>query len=563
MSVIHLTQIKAQVYKLFDKSIDLSDVVTPSTSAEQQANLFLSRALAAYALHYLSGIEPAVTALAVTDGGKDNGIDALLYDEGDRRFYIVQSKWIHSGTGEPENGDIKKFVAGVRDLFNLQWDRFNTKINAKRGFVMAALNDPNTRYEIVVVYTSVNKLSEPSARDLKDLADEMNDASELLAITTLRQQDLYSSLTAGLSGEPISLEVGLRSWGRLDAPHSAYYGQVDGAQIASWWTKYRYRLFTKNLRGVLGDTEVNDEIRGTIDKTPELFWYYNNGITLTAKKVAKTMVGGADTTHGTFHCSDVSIVNGAQTVGSIGKYAVASLEKVSKVFVPFRIISLEHDDANFGESVTKTNNRQNRIENRDFVSQDPEQNRIKTELAVEGIQYHLIRSELTSKTPNSFDLVESTTALACASGDISVVVQLKREIGKLWENLDKAPYKQLFNASINGIYVWRCVQLQREIDSALEKIATAALGKSGREYGVAIHGNRVTSALVFKRLEPKKFLDPGFPFQDVMSSGTALNFSRKSYEKLLKNVASDYGNAMIPTLFKNQTKCKDLYSKSL
>jgi len=142
---------------------------------------------------------------------------------------------------------------------------------------------------------------------------------------------------------------GLRSWGRIEAPHAAYYGQVDGAQVASWGTKYRSRLFAKNLRGVLGDTEVNDEIRGTIEKNPEMFFYDNNGITLTAKKLAKTMFGGADTTHGTFHCTDVSIVKGAQTAGSIGKYATVSLEKAAKVFVTSHYLTRTRRSELWGE----------------------------------------------------------------------------------------------------------------------------------------------------------------------------------------------------------------------
>jgi hypothetical protein len=563
MSIIHLNQIRNQVHKLFDGKINLTDVVSATTNAEQAENFFLSRGLAAYALHYLAGVDPSVAAGAVTDGGDDNGIDAILNVDADRRLYIVQSKWIHSGVGEPENGDIKKFVAGVRDLFNLQWDRFNSKIKAKERIVRTALSDPNTRYEIVVVYTGINRLAEPSTRDLNDLALEMNDASELLSVSPLNQTDLYGSLAAGISGEPINLEIGVRAWGRVEALHPAYYGQVDGGQIASWWTKYRSRLFTKNLRGVLGDTEVNDEIRTTIDKNPDLFWYFNNGITLTAKKVAKTMMGGGDTGFGTFHCSDVSIVNGAQTVGAIGKYAAISEEKVKKLFVPFRVISLESSDVTFGETVTKTNNRQNRIENRDFVSLDPEQNRLKTELAVEGIQYHLMRSETTTKGSTAFDLIDSTTALACGSGDVALVVQLKREIGKLWENLERGPYKQLFNASMNGIYVWRCVQLQRLIDEVMEQLAASALTKGGREYGVAVHGNRIVAALTFAKLNPKPFADPAFDFKSALDPRIVAGTVQKVYESLLREVTSRYANAIIPTLFKNQTKCKDLYGRCL
>jgi hypothetical protein len=559
MSVIHLTQIKDQLKKLFEGKIDLSDVVGPNTQADQKENFFLTRSLAAYALYYLAGATEIEAANAITDGGDDNGIDAIYYDERERRLYLVQSKWIHSGSGEPENGDIKKLVAGIRDLFNLLFDRFNEKINAKREIVLRALTDTGTRYEVVVVYTGVNKLAEPSSRDLADLVNEMNDATEVLSSTTLNQTDLYNSLTVGISGEPINLEIGLKSWGRVETPQAAYYGQVDGGQISAWWAKYRSRLFTKNLRGVLGDTDVNDEIRITIDKMPELFWYFNNGVTLICKKVAKTMVGGADTTYGTFVGSDVSVVNGAQTVATIGKFGSSSADKVERILVPVRLISLENAHEQFGGSVTKTNNRQNRIENRDFVSLDPEQTRIRTELALGSVEYHLMRSEGVTRGANSFDLVESTTALADASGDIGLVVQLKREIGKLWENVDRAPYKQLFNPHVNGIYIWRCVQVQREIDSSIEMLVSSAEGRVGKKYGMAVHGNRVIAALVFSSLMPKQFSNPAFAFEDFCRKSDIPKLVENARNNLTKQVETHYFNAMIPTLFKNLSKCKRLY----
>jgi hypothetical protein len=91
-----------------------------------------------------------------------------------------------------------------------------------------------------------------------------------------------------------------------------------------------------------------------------------------------------------------------------------------------------------GADITKTNNTQNRIENRDFVSLDPEQNRIKTELAIEKIEYHVIRSESLTRSETAFDLTESTTAAACASDRVHLVVQLKGEIGKLWGEYRKS-----------------------------------------------------------------------------------------------------------------------------
>ena len=71
---------------------------------------------------------------------------------------------------------------------------------------------------------AVNKLSVPSSRDLDDLALEMNDPTEMLTIVPFIQADLYRSLTVGISGEPIDLEIILKSRGKVEVPRPALYG---------------------------------------------------------------------------------------------------------------------------------------------------------------------------------------------------------------------------------------------------------------------------------------------------------------------------------------------------
>lgn len=554
MSVIHVNQIRAQIKKLYTGKIDLSDV---NATGNELDNFFLSRGLAAYTVQFLAATDMDGAASSVTDGGGDNGIDALYYDDAEKVLYLVQAKWIHSGIGEPENGEVKKFVSGVRDLFNMRFERFNQKVNAKKDIVVRALNDPYTKYVVAVSYTGLSRLAEPSARDLDDLATEMNDPTEVLRVTPLNQSDIHTSLTVGLTGEPINLDIGVKAWGRVQEPQAAYYGQLNAVQIVDWWTKYRTRLFAKNLRGVLGDTDVNNEMRYTLEHEPKNFWYFNNGITIIAKKVTKTMAGGGDTDFGTFHCEDASIVNGAQTVGTIGRFGEGAPEKLEKVHVPIRVISVEGGQHFFGETVTKTNNRQNRIESRDFVTLDPEQARIKTELAIDNIDYHVMRAESYTRSETAFDLVEGTTALACASGKVHLVVQLKREIGKLWEDIAKAPYKELFNRSVAGMYLWRCVRAQRLIDKTLESIIKAP-DISGRDYGIAVHGNRIIAALALETLHAERFPDPNFRFEDSIDDLKVASVTVEHFHRLKDSVEGHYGNAIIPTLFKNLTKCKHL-----
>jgi len=558
MSIIHVNQIKNHVERLFVGKIDMSDAGPPGPDYDNQ---FLTRSLAAYAIHYLSGAEPINCALAITDGGGDNGIDAIYYHEPEKRLYIVQSKWIHDGRGEPSNGNMKKFIAGITDLFNMRFERFNNKVNLISKNLLQVLNDPQSTYNVVVAYTGINKLAAPSQRDLDDLILEMNDPSEVLIVTTLNQSGLHASLTARLAGEPINVELGLKSWGKIDTPHIAYYGQVGASIIGEWWSKFGDRLFARNLRSLLGDTEVNSEIRQTLEDSPESFWYFNNGITIIAGKITKTMAGGGGTDFGTFHCENISVVNGAQTVSTIGRHASKAPDKIARAFVHLRIISLEKAEATLGTTITKTNNRQNRIDNRDFVTLDSEQSRLRAELGVDGIMYNVIRSDSVSRTDKSFDLVEATTALACSSCKPNLFVQLKREIGKLWEDISRPPYKELFNPSTNSLFLWRSVQTQRLIDSSLQKMSRLD-ALTGRDLGLATHGNRMIAAMVFRELPTERFGDPVFDFAKAITENQIFEYVRTAYGRLKAKLDESYANAIIPTLFKNLTKCTALFTKT-
>ena len=64
------------------------------------------------------------------------------------------------------------------------------------------------------------------------------------------------------------------------------------------------------------------------------------------------------------------------------------------------------------------------------------------------------------------DLADATVARACEQSDLSYAVQAKREIGRLWEDTDEAPYRVLFNSSVSGLSVWKSVQTLRVSDDA-------------------------------------------------------------------------------------------------
>ncbi|MET3117428.1 hypothetical protein AAKU64_001644 [Undibacterium sp. GrIS 1.8] len=559
MSVIHVNQIRNRLKQLFEGKIDLAD--QKSKLKDDLESVFLSRSLAAYSIYHLTSLSEQEAAESITDGYDDNGIDAIAYDKQSSSLYLVQTKWIKSGEGEPDLGSVKKFIAGIHDLLSLNLERFNAKVNARAVEIEDALNSSSTKIVVILAHTGTSKLSIHAERDFSDLKNEVNDAGEILSISILNQSLLHKSLSENLN-DPISAELQLRYWGKKQNPSYAVYGQICASDLAQLWGQHKERLLALNLRGSLGDTDVNAEIRETLTEFPENFWYFNNGITAIASSVKKTAKGGSDTEVGTFACEDLYVVNGAQTISTIGRFAEAEPSvSIDKAYVQIRIVSLDGADINFGDNITKTNNRQNKIDNRDFVAQDTEQKRIKSELAIDGINYVIMRNDEQLSTSSSFDLQESTTALACASLDVSIIVQVKGQIGKVWEDLTRPPYKTLFNPSTTGILTWRAVVINRKIENQLSFLEKSY--RILREQKIVRYGNRLISGLVFQHIPKNDLNNPSAELKSIISDEKIVELTNFYSAAVVTYVQNYYENAMIPSLFKNQTKCKDIYSQML
>ncbi|MGJ7852710.1 AIPR family protein [Escherichia coli] len=61
-------------------------------------------------------------------------------------------------------------------------------------------------------------------------------------------------------------------------------------------------------------------MKKTLSEKPENFWYYNNGITAVYSDVEESMINlSTSRKYGLFSFKSLSIINGAQTVSTIGE----------------------------------------------------------------------------------------------------------------------------------------------------------------------------------------------------------------------------------------------------
>lgn len=234
------------------------------------------------------------------------------------------------------------------------------------------------KFVLVIAYSGTHSLSAEVDKPLKDLILTLNDDDEVVSLEVLKQKELLDIVRQRAFGASINLSVLLKEWGKVSEPYKTYYGQIEVSDIVQWG-KFGEFLYNKNIRGFKGSTEVNDAIGATLRDKPEDFLYFNNGITLLCERLVKQPLGGASRTSGVFECEGVSVVNGAQTVGSvIAALANSTVPSTAKLMV--RLISLENCLPDFGLSVTRATNTQNRIEKRDFAALDKEQARLKSDL---------------------------------------------------------------------------------------------------------------------------------------------------------------------------------------
>lgn len=503
LGILEVNQIKRKLHEHYDGIINMGSI--PSTREEEIEKNFLSKALAAYSINILyPQADKNEVVKYLVDGPDDNGIDLIYYNRDTNELCFVQSKFNGNGDSEPDLGEITKFIVGIKDLIALKYFKFNAKVNALKDEITEALNKSKVKFKIVLVYTAIN-LSQHSRREFDDLLAELNDFRAVADLEILNQKRVYSAIGSSNTSRNIDVEVQLKQWGRYEGEMEAFYGQISADQLCEWWENYGNSLYEYNLRRLLGNTDINNEMNDTLETEPELFWYYNNGITLVCEEVDKKRVFGNSRDMGVFECKGISIVNGAQTVGVIGKFGQSSLEskeKLGQVYLPFRIISMQRSDEEgeqylddkFAAEVTSKNNRQNRIENRDFVVLDEVQKKIERTLQFEGITYHLMRGEEDEViSRDSFSLREATRALSFAK-DIEATILVSREIGLIYSDLNHARYKKLYNPSVTGYYVWNCVFFQRMVDDGIRVLINEV---TDEKKAILVHGKELISKVVF------------------------------------------------------------------
>ncbi|HAV1974250.1 TPA: AIPR family protein, partial [Enterobacter hormaechei subsp. steigerwaltii] len=470
-----------------------------------------SRALAAFTMYQLGSVDEKQAGESVCDSSDDGGIDGIVVNHSEKIVVVVQSKFNQAGNGTWTKADFICFKDACEKLQNERYDLFDQILQDKSSDISTAINSFDYKFIFAMTHTGKKGASEEVLRDMQEWQTQLNVASFTpegspkeewgFQVHLVSSEDLVHWLQTGSRGKIDLQGVEIERYGYLNEPYKAFYGTLSGDQVGNWWKQYGTRLFTKNIRNMLGKTDVNEEIKKSVSENPEMFWFYNNGITILVNEAIphrRNAASGAE--RGFFDFKDISIINGAQTVSSIGTIMDSLGEKIYQVKVPTRFIEVREDaDNTISNSITKANNFQNRVLGRDFASQQSDQHRLARELVLEGYQYQLLRTDEDYSQTNSkvIDLDEALNALACLSKNSTIVATLKSNRGRFFENFEGTLYKTLFNPRLSGTKLINAVSHFRIIERAInETLSATDKSTHSRRHLIITHGNRYYASVL-------------------------------------------------------------------
>ncbi len=551
---INMRRVQVRIQEMFQGKIDMADIPNDTNGH------FETRALAAFALIMTSGLEVSQASVHVTDGYHDMGIDAIYLDETQKKLFIVQSKWRSDGGGSITQDEMSNFAQGVQRVLEEDLVGSNAKIMAKSIDIDVALTQMGYQIHAIFIHTGNQNANDYVLRPISQLKGKTNDEiSTILLFDEFNFKDIYTFLANGQEQLGINIDdVILSNWGKVDVPFVSYYGTISAATVGEWYKNFGNALFAKNIRFYKGNTDVNEGMKKVLLQEPEKFYYYNNGIKLLCKSIKRKAKDSTTNATGLFALEGVSLVNGAQTTGTIGSLFLDNPEQVSKAIVMIQIIDLSSVDATTTTQITRLSNTQNRIENKDFAALDPEQDRLRTELTFAHYSYLYKSGDKITNLEKQISFDEAIVALACLNADISYTVIAKGNVGVLSEDITKTPYKALMNRSTNSYTLLNSVLYMREVEHCLQDKKEYV--NNNRERLVCIHANRFILHFILK----DKGQNENFNMSVIDKNSIRNNVIY--LVDVLVDRTTQFMDELFPesypaNIFKNSKKCKQLEEK--
>lgn len=409
--------------------------------------------------------EDALSALTGATG--DKTIDAILIDYKLKQVNVVQGKFRQYEDSNEKRSDVLAFA----NLSNYPWkekrflEAFYSKLDplVQQKFKELVKLVHDERFVMRLYYVTTGKCSEIISNEAKEIARNAEGHAEVFIFDSKDVLMIFKDYIEGLAPAVPELLLPIASEGSIQNEGVVHRHDPE-KRIESWvftmaakdvgemFGKAGIRLFARNIRGYLEDTEINKAMFQTINNEPENFWYYNNGITVVCDDAEMERHEGRDV----LRVKKPQVINGLQTTRTLYK---ASPTKGSVLVKVIKIPRDAGDDVEYDNlinSMVRATNWQNYIYPSDLVSNDHIQVFIERSLRKLGYQY--IRKRQTKSEAKRhfggarfFQIKKPELAQAVAACQLDPVIVRKGKEG-LFEDPN---YKKIFSSHSMKYYLSR------------------------------------------------------------------------------------------------------------
>lgn len=342
----------------------------------------------------------------ITDGDNDSSCDIVfdsLNNEGNKVFYVIQSKWNNADNSEKETNkdEILKALNDFETILRGEKKSVNEKLKSKLEELDLHLK---ANGEVKFIFLSLSQYKGGADENIEAFRNnDVKTKFEVIDINRIRVDyidrkykkiDPINPLASYQNPEesPIMFNIVQKSGSiKIEKPYEAYVFLLRPKTVWELFKTYNFALFFKNVRNPLLQSQFNADIEKTILDESSLFWYYNNGITAITKILPE--IGKKAET---ISVTGLQIINGAQTVYSIYRaYERASptqrIQMDNEGLITLRL--LKSGGKNFDLNVTRYTNSQNPVQDRDFCANDEIQVALQNASYQTNIWYEKRRSE--------------------------------------------------------------------------------------------------------------------------------------------------------------------------
>lgn len=403
---------------------------------------------------------------SITDGPKDRGVDAVFVDERDGRnnIHLFQFKYVKEFKSTKKNfpsNEIDKLVSFLDDLLDEEQalkKTCNSILWSKVKEIWSALKRPSP--EIIVHFCGNQECMVAGEKDRADAAIGK------FKYITVNHHNLDSILEMFVAKKSPKVD------GKLQVVDKDYFDRTDGrirGMICTVEAKEIVQLIADpKCKGQVNADIFNDNVRIYLKKNNRinrkiiesatsdegsLFWYLNNGITITCDQFSYPKGTRAPSVG----MKNLQIVNGGQTSNALFEAFQMQPDRLEDVLLLVRIIETKSQDVSL--AIAESTNSQTPIKTRDLRSNDDIQKKL--EEAFEGMGYFYERKlNQHAEKPKKLRIDALVAGQAYLAYSLEMPEVAKKDRGRIFSDL----YDTVFTDDLIADHLLCAVKVLAAID---------------------------------------------------------------------------------------------------